>query len=117
MRPEDKLQAQLVRYLNLVLIQPAFCAAVPNGGKRSKAEAAIMKATGTRAGMPDLIVVAPECVLFLEVKVPKTGTPSAAQKVVAHDLKAMGYQHFYVRSLEDVRDALAAAGITTRGTL
>lgn len=54
--------------------------AIPNGGKRSKVEAAIMKGLGVRAGVPDICVLCRDgTVVFLELKSAK-GTTTAAQK-------------------------------------
>ena len=52
--------------------------AIPNGGYRTTAGAAKMKATGVSAGVPDLYV--PEWNLWIEMKRQKGGTVSAVQK-------------------------------------
>lgn len=51
---------------------------VPNGGKRSKSEAARFRAMGVKAGVPDMI--APYNGLYIELKRQRGGTVSAAQK-------------------------------------
>jgi hypothetical protein len=58
-RPEEILHRACVAYLRAALPKPWFCAHVPNGGGRSKAEAGILKAMGVLAGMPDLLVFGP----------------------------------------------------------
>ena len=55
--------------------------AVPNGGLRSKTEAARLKAAGVKAGVPDIMLAVARCGfhgLFIEMKVGKNKT-SAAQ--------------------------------------
>jgi hypothetical protein len=48
---------------------PSGFFAVPNGGNRSAATGALLKATGTRAGVPDLVVLFSGChALFIEIK-------------------------------------------------
>ena len=54
-RPEDAIQRAIVQHYRQRAAPGVFMFAVPNGGLRSKIEAAIMKATGTVAGVPDTI--------------------------------------------------------------
>ena len=51
--PEDAEQRAVCKYLDLKRI--LYCH-VPNGGGRSKIEAAIMKGLGVKAGVPDLLI-------------------------------------------------------------
>jgi hypothetical protein len=54
---EDHIQAAVVEWVRTVA--PHVVAfAVPNGGLRSKSEAAKLKWTGTLAGVPDLVLIA-----------------------------------------------------------
>jgi len=88
--------------------------AVPNGGLRSKAEAARLKWTGVVAGVPDLAVVAPGGrVFFLEVKT-EAGRLSADQRAVHDRLVALGTPAAIVRSIDEARLAFAAWGLQTR---
>lgn len=67
---------------------------VPNGGRRGKAEAAIMKAEGVRAGMPDyhLPVARGEFVgLWIELKAPG-GRVSPAQRERMEALRKAGHR-------------------------
>ena len=66
---------------------------VPNGGKRSKVEAARFKAMGVQAGVPDLFLPVPRGAyhgLFIEMKAPK-GRTSNAQNTWIEKLKSNGY--------------------------
>lgn len=51
--PEDDLQRQVVDFLSVSNL-PCLWFAIPNGGKRSRTEAAIMKGLGVVSGAPDL---------------------------------------------------------------
>ena len=79
---------------------------VPNGGKRSKSEAARFRAMGVKAGVPDIFLpvkrsghwltipadlIAPYNGLYIELKRQRGGTVSAAQKQWISDLREAGY--------------------------
>ena len=66
---------------------------IPNGGKRSKREAARFRAAGVKAGVSDLFLPCPRGSyhgLWIEMKA-LDGRPSAEQKVFIGDMKAAGY--------------------------
>lgn len=68
--------------------------AVPNGGKRGKAEAARLKAEGVKAGAPDLCVAEPRGGyhgLWVEMKRAKGGRVSKEQREFHAELLARGY--------------------------
>lgn len=79
MKPEDAFQKSVFEYLDLALPENAQCFAIPNGGRRGKAEGAIFKATGVRRGVPDLAVIYNGVFHGIELKAGK-GRPSAIQK-------------------------------------
>jgi len=109
---EDALQASIVQFIRTCAPE-CLVFAIPNGGLRSKREAARLKWTGVLAGVPDLIVVAPRHVVFIEVKATK-GVTSNDQKAVHAHLRALGYTVAIARSIEDVRLTLKHLGIKTR---
>jgi hypothetical protein len=87
--------------------------AVPNGGLRSKPEAARMKWTGTLAGVHDLCVLVPGGrVYFLEVKT-AAGRMEPAQIDFARRLLTLGCRWAVVRSIAEARDAFRRWGIAT----
>lgn len=110
---EDQIQAAIVEWIRTVA-PGALVFAVPNGGLRTKAEAARLKWTGVLAGVPDLIVLAPVGRVFaLEVKT-EVGRLSENQREIFDCLVAIGVQRAIVRSIDDVRRAFAAWGLETR---
>jgi hypothetical protein len=64
---------------------------------------AAMKATGLMKGAADLVVVMPNRVIFVEVKT-ATGQQSTAQKEFEKSVKALGFEYFLVRSLQEFRN-------------
>lgn len=57
---ESRLQQSFVRWFRMQYPSYALClTSVPNGGLRSKTEAAIMKAEGMTAGAADLLLLVP----------------------------------------------------------
>jgi len=112
-RDEDRLQTSIVEFLRLALPDHVTFA-IPNAARRSVVEGAAMKRTGTVAGIPDLAIIAPlGQAHFLEVKTAK-GKPSQAQREVHARFATLGIPFAVVRSINDVRTALAAWNIETR---
>lgn len=126
-RPEDILQQSIVATLRALLPKGWLVAHVPNGGKRSKAEAARFKAMGVLAGFPDLMVIGPQHkVLFMELKAPpkrlKSGAESRAkaattdaQDAVLGTLESAGWPVAVVRTVDEALAFLKAHGVETRG--
>lgn len=112
MTAEDRLQASIVSYARLV-IRDGIVFAVPNGGKRSISTARTLKATGTLAGVSDIILVFQGKVLFAEVKTGK-GRATPGQLKFMMDVQALGHHAAIWRSIEDVKNTFAALGIKTR---
>lgn len=96
---ESKIQQSMVRWFRLQY--PKYIiAAIPNGGQRNALEAKIMKGEGVLAGFSDLIIIADNNVLFVEVKT-KNGYQSESQKQFQSDVERLGFQYSVCRSLED----------------
>lgn len=67
---------------------------VPNGGKRNAKEAALMKAEGVKAGVPDIVLPTARGQyhgLYIELKRQKSGRLSQEQKEYLNHLQAQGY--------------------------
>lgn len=105
---EDRLQVEVVRWARLMeKWHPALALLmhVPNGGRRSKAEAGRFKAMGVRAGVPDLFLPVPRGGwhgLWIELKSP-TGTLRPSQRDMGEKLLAEGYA---VRVCRDASTAI-----------
>jgi hypothetical protein len=72
---------------------------VPNEGKNAK-EQMYKKMLGMKSGVSDLILVMPSRVVFVECK-DDTGKQSENQKEFESDVKALGFEYWLVRSLDD----------------
>lgn len=99
-------QIHIAIYHWIKTVSPStICLHVPNGGLRSKREAAKLKAMGVLPGVPDLILIceAPgPCLAFLEIKAPRAYlTPE--QKLFISRIDAMGVPYAVVRSIDEVR--------------
>lgn len=111
-RPEDTLQRAVCAYLDVLQSQSKLLYfAVPNGGKRAKIEAFIMKGLGVKAGVPDLCIV-PKTgpVLFIELKSPD-GRVSESQTEWLFKLSEFGCPTTICRNLDEVTDFLAIHGL------
>jgi hypothetical protein len=111
---EARVQAAVVDWVRAVSPR-VIVYAIPNGGYRTKAEAARLKWTGTLAGIPDLGLVFPGGQAgFLEVKPPKRGRLSDMQSEMLPRLEALGARCAIVRSIDDARTVFRTWGIETR---
>jgi hypothetical protein len=101
---ESNLQMSCVRWFSLQYPEMAgLLFAVPNGSKRGKVTAAILKAEGALAGVSDLLFLMPEGTcpyLCIEMKT-KTGRQSPAQKEFQNNVEAVGARYALVRSFEE----------------
>jgi hypothetical protein len=82
-----------VRFLYPLLANNVM--AIPNGGWRNKAQAALLKRAGVLRGAPDLLIalVRKEWPgLFIEMKRVKGGAVSPDQKIVHQALRSAGYK-------------------------
>jgi hypothetical protein len=110
---EEPIHIQIVNYLRAVL-PDALVWHPANGGYRNKSDAARFKRMGVIPGIPDLILWTGEGRTFgLEIKT-DVGRLSKEQKAIHEWMKRSGLQVAVVRSIDDVRAALAAWGVETR---
>ena len=110
---EARRQAAIVDFVRLVAPQVIIWA-VPNGGLRSKSEAARLKWTGVLAGVLDLTLALPGggCA-FWETKT-TYGRLSNEQRDFIARLDALGHSWAVVRDIHDARRELAILRIETR---
>ena len=89
---------------------------IPNGGGRSKAQGALLKATGTSPGVPDLMLPTPRGKhhgLFVEMKRTKGGRISAEQKDWIAYLQANGYRAIVCHGFEEAKKEIECYLSTT----
>jgi hypothetical protein len=101
---ESNLQMSCVRWFRLQYPEMAgLLFAVPNGSKRGRVTAAILKAEGALAGVSDLLFLMPAGTwpyLCIEMKT-KTGRQSPAQKEFQNNVEAVGARYALVRSFDE----------------
>lgn len=106
MKPEDELQIQVATFIRYQYPRLMWWH-VPNGGKRTKAEAGIFNAMGVRAGVPDLcFLLHGGRAAFIELKAGKN-SQTTSQKDFEKEATENGAAYHVARSLEDVQDILA----------
>lgn len=109
---EDEEQMLLIQWADWNLgkwPELALLFHIPNGGRRSAAEAGRFKAMGVKKGVPDLFLPSPKGGfhgLFIEMKRRVGGTMSQEQKDWRDDLNARGYRALRCDGWEQARDAL-----------
>ena len=80
--------------------------AIPNGGKRGGLTAHKLQQEGVLAGVPDLFVADGRPGLYIELKAPKKGRISPAQKTVIQKLQENGYPVAVCYGFEEAKSAL-----------
>lgn len=88
-KPEEAIQRALVQHYKVRGAPGVFMCAIPNGGYRRPTEAAVFKATGVIAGVPDLLFVRQGQAYFLELKA-LSGKLSENQTRCLEQLEAAG---------------------------
>ena len=114
--PEEQLQMQVCKFLHHALEGNSTFFAVPNGGLRSRSEAARFKATGTIAGMPDICVVNDGRLIGIELKAPK-GRVSDAQLYCHERLRRARVPVTVCKSVDDVIAALTESGVPLKARI
>lgn len=87
---------------------------IPNGGKRNRVEAAKLKALGTIAGAPDLLIVVAGRAYGLELKT-AAGRLSKEQKSMAQRFVRAGSEYEVARSVAGARAILRRWGAIPDG--
>lgn len=116
-RKGDALQVQVADFLREAAPDELKWFHVPNGGKRGKLQAAILKRMGVQPGVPDYLLFwvghhksfAWEC---------KAGSASLSsdQRGWRNSLEAHAFQYSEIRSAQEAQDILLAAGVPLRKT-
>lgn len=108
-RPETQLHRAVVDYLRLAK-PAALWFHVPNGGARTRTEAAIFQGLGVRAGAPDLVFLAGSFSGGIELKAPG-GQLSAVQVRFAEECSALGVRYAVCTSVAEVHRVLYGWGV------
>lgn len=90
----------------------ALAHAIPNGGHRRKATAGRLKATGVRAGVPDVCLPCRSADgqyigLYVELKRQRGGVVSPAQECWHAALRAAGHRVTVARGWQEAAEAIA----------
>ena len=109
-RPEDQIQRAVFQHLAVRAATGVFAFHPPNGGWRSRVEAAILKGLGVRAGVPDVIAIRAGRAYALELKGPG-GRLTAAQNAAHAALRAAGVTVVTCFSLDDAVAQLESWGL------
>jgi len=109
-RPEQAIQRAVFDHFAARGARGVFAFHCPNGGWRSRTEAAILKGLGVRPGVPDVFAIMQGRAYGLELKAPG-GALSAAQETALADLAAAGAVVAVVDSLDSAIRQLEAWGL------
>jgi len=121
MTTERAIQRAVVAYLRQVLPGAVVHHSVNEqalSGRDRKAAAIAMrnaKLDGMLPGWPDIEVLTDARTLFFEIK-REGGRLTDTQRKLHEEIRALGYSVAVVRSIEDVREALAEWAVPTRET-
>lgn len=97
---ERALQAECIRWWNQADL-PGLLFHVPNEGKRTRIDAASLRALGVVAGAPDFVLLLPQGrVHLIELKVPG-GEQSGAQVTFEDDARRCGHTYSVVTSAHE----------------
>lgn len=109
---EKQLHLSVAQYLNIALTPPDTYTTMPLGGG-GLVRGALLKAVGTKAGIPDLLILRAGRAYWIELKT-KRGSLSEQQRLMAVDLKAAGCEWCVCRSVEEVEQRLTQWNFTLR---
>lgn len=109
-RNEDAIQRAVFQHIRARGVPGLFAFAVPNGGLRSKNEAAIMKGLGVRAGVPDIFLIHASRCFALEIKT-KNGRLYKEQGETLDEIVACGADADVAYGLDSALDILEAWGL------
>jgi hypothetical protein len=102
-RLEQQIQKTIMDHFSIRAAPNSMLWHTPNGGYRSKAEAAVMTRLGLKRGLPDLFGLRAGALIAIELKSP-TGRLSKHQRETIAELTAAGC---LVRVIDNIDDAVA----------
>jgi hypothetical protein len=116
---EDELQADVAQYLDIALMPGSCWYPVPNGGKRTKVTARLMKRNSlVRAGVPDIAIINNRLSYHIELKTrARRSALEASQKAMIERLALAGSPTLVCTDPYQVEAALRSWNIGVRGSL
>src|SRR5262245_48442810 len=107
---EHQLHLAIVDHLRWRGVPDCFAFHCPNGGYRRPVEAALLKAMGVVAGVPDLLLLREGRLRGMEIKRP--GGRLSADQVICHEqMRKAGAEITTVYDVDEALDRLAAWGL------
>lgn len=116
MQPEARLRARCAMLLKSHLAPPCWFTSIEHGRKHAgtaeqrAAEWTRLQAQGVKAGIADVLVLAPGYALWLELKA-GANQQSDAQLAMQNAMAFLGHGYVVVRSVEQLVDVLEKHGI------
>lgn len=107
---EDQLQKAVVRALAVNARSDAIYWHTPNGGSRNAIEAAKLKGMGTRAGIPDILILCNSQLYGLELKTER-GRLSPLQRLMLDELRRAGARVAVSYGLDDALEKIGGWGL------
>jgi hypothetical protein len=103
---EHQIQAQIVAYFNTTFPTLRKCLFHVNNKAKNSIEGAKFKALGTVAGVSDLILVATNQTIYIELKDDK-GKQQPDQMEFQRQINSLGSQYHIIRSLSEFKALLS----------
>ena len=117
MMKESQLHRAVAAYLALALPADCWWTTFPAGGG-GRIRGAQLKAMGLAPGVPDILIIRGDGLLsyvfWIELKRPRGGSLSVAQKLCHAVLQQFGCYVATCRSVDEVRETLLGWGITPK---
>lgn len=113
--PEQTLQRQVATFLEWALPPDAWFTSIGHGGGGA-VRGAILKSTGMKSGVPDILIIYRSKSIWVELK-SATGSLSEAQRSVHSAITVAGGVVTTCRSVDDVSGFLQALQIPLRARL
>src|SRR4029077_9570058 len=110
-QPERTLQIALIEHLQWRAPPDVWWTHFPAGGRRSRITGAILKAMGTRGGVPDLLFLAHGRLFGLELKAGERGCLSPAQVDTHADMRRAGAVIGTAGTIDEALNLLSEWGV------
>jgi hypothetical protein len=105
MKPENKIQQEIVKYFRSNYYNKGLIFSVPNERSGGYMAMKDLLLTGLLSGVSDLVIVLPNKVLFVKVK-NEIGKQSDKQKRFEQGVKDLNHEYHLVRSLKEFKNIL-----------